>query len=432
MRSFCERDRAEFDVKSVNREYYHKYICEFDVDGAIEKYRYASEGFEYEETDFECKDGDDYLLLEDEDDEDSEDVEATKNEEEFWRHENAIQTEIKRQCKELRRTLTLSEETRSKMRGKGSMLPSEYAATLADFLLHAGQIETAVKLFNMAAMSLRNCADECIETGFKLLYHFNTIVDIEKPRRPTSILFSLIQQAIKIFDNYELDSYFDTEEMIRVRNMMVRWPISPYALSIDDYYGKNALLKKLYAENFVDSLLLDVKRMNRIFSAKRYDDSTLPSNLYTALRSAGFVEMQGNHVYKTHKQFIWASPKGYVVRVKKNEKQKWEYTVGLTYFDLLRLSGKNYVKTTKRDFPSGTCDYFAGISSYDDLASYQANEICKVIVDGSLVMIAPSTKAYFWVYDTPPYESLKNGEPRYKDVVMGLAHREIYPSRYLT
>ncbi len=286
---------------------------------------------------------------------------------------------------------------KSKSEKGEEVLASDLAFSIADFLGKNGNVEHSVYFYNLAGRSMRSNLEEYLAIGAMLVANYNNIVATSKPNAPNSIIFGLVQKALKYFriSGEEVGQYC-ADDLVKIRNLMVRWPISPKKIMDDQFYGAGALGAKIYGTKFVDDLINDVRKFNRIFSAFKYVNSTEANgDLFTALADAGFYGV--TKFFHNNPQYVWVSPRGYVVRIKMTKENKWQFTVGLTHVNPFFWNKNSPVSEKKRsDLLVKNTEYFSKANEYPDVTTYEYNEIFKIVVDDDLVMIIPAFRNFYW------------------------------------
>jgi hypothetical protein len=288
-------------------------------------------------------------------------------------------------------------------------LPSDIAKLIGNFLATKDEYNLAIKFYMISANSHRSFGEEHLSAGNILVRYFNSQIALNKPKAPTSELFAAVRKAIWHYrcgsSACEIGDYF-VDSLTQVRDMMVRWPVSPAKLLKDDFYAPYYLVKKIYDINFINMLLDDVKKLDAIFNSKRFLINNNNNNLLNALKDAGFkgvCKSLGDNC-----QYIWVNPKGYIIRIKydtgKNSGKasgEWQFTIALSYVNPFKWDGERAVGIKKsRDLDrSENTLYVSNSSKYDDLSTYEYNEIFKIVKDRNLVMLAPAFRNYYWHLD---------------------------------
>lgn len=280
--------------------------------------------------------------------------------------------------------------------------PSDIAILIADVFSKKKEYTLAKKFYYLA----RNCSNydgkEDLTVGLMLISYINDTIDNEKPALPTPALFSAVIEAIKACSNgeYYCDiGFLFKRALMNMRDLMVRWPISPSKLMNDNFYGRNELIKRIYDHNFVDGLINDTHKFIKIFQANRFGVNAKENNLLFALKEAGFKGIIKS--FGDNDQYIWVDQKGYIVRIKyftgHQGKGQWQFTIGLTFNNPYIWKNNDAIAVKKhRDLAIDNTEYKNQATRYDDLPSYEYNEIFKIIVDGKLLMLAPSFKSFYW------------------------------------
>jgi len=285
-------------------------------------------------------------------------------------------------------------------------LPSDIAQLIGHFLDKKDEYDLAIEFYMLAANSCRSSGEEHLAAGAMLVRYFNSEVARSKPKAPTSELFAAVRKATWHYGcgsvACEIGDYF-VDALKQVRDMMVRWPVSPKKLLEDNFYAPNYLVEKIYDINFVDTLLDDVKKLDKIFNSNTFVVNTKENNLLNALKNAGFKGVCKS--LGSNYQYIWVNPKGYIIRIKYDDGKtgrkhngEWQFTVGLSYINPFKWQGERVVGIKK----TGDLDCTVNIKyvnyslRYDDLLTYEYNEIFKIVIDKKLVMLAPAFRSFYW------------------------------------
>lgn len=304
---------------------------------------------------------------------------------------------------------------------KGEVLPSDIANLIANFLRSKNEYDLAIKFYNLAAETNRSAGEEYLAVGDMLVSYFNDQITEKKPKHPSSELFHAVRRAIIYYRNgsgaCEIGDFF-ADALTKIRDMMVRWPVSPQSLRVDNFYTYGYLLEKIYEIGFVDSLLADIRKFNKIFKSYKYDPSQNDGNLLNSLYEAGFYGIKKG--YGNNPQYVWVNPQGYIVRIKYNANAKpraaWEFSVGITFINPFEWRNNKAVKNNKHIDQNAKAPFYQRLAQYDDLASNEFNEIFKIVVDDKLVMIIPARMNNYW---------FGNFSERIR--IMNQAHKHILP-----
>jgi len=203
-----------------------------------------------------------------------------------------------------------------------------------------------------------------------------------KPKRPTSGLLVHIQKTIEAFcmtNGFDEVAEFAIRDLIKERNMLVRWHVSASGVSNDDYYGLNGLVTKVYVKNFVQGVLEKAQFLRPLQRAKRYDGSLKNTDLAKHLKDLGFCG-----VYQEYNQHNWVHPDGFVVRVKRIDNGAAQFTVGLTFV--------NPIVWTNDGKPQAL-----GLHPNKKIIAFdEENEILKLAYDGNAPFVVPAFRFYYW------------------------------------
>lgn len=305
---------------------------------------------------------------------------------------------------------------------KREALATDIAILIGKYFRAQKDIGLAQKFYHLARKSVR-CEDDVVflELGDTFLEYINNEIASTKPKHPTSEIFSALLRSIHFYScdqgGANAFSLGDAKSMalIKHRDRMVRWPLSPTRVLNDTYYGKHVLVNKLYAKKFVDDLLADRELFSQLWKLEHFNGSEHPENIFKFLEDRGFACARGG--FEGAPQYILVNRKGYIIRIKKDRKNGWHFSVGITLQNPLTWGPADTwpTQTPRSKMPQdGT--KFREDANYNALLSQVArNEVAKVIVRDELLQIIPAVhppQAPYWD------EASERG-------LLDLAHRKI-------
>jgi tetratricopeptide (TPR) repeat protein len=402
---------AAFDEAALQRES-NKKIEKVDIDEITRSYNDIQKAIDEAEAqmydgsgiDYDCFSDEEYLFIKDPEGPVAP-IKTVNNNEDL---ERRIQTQINLEILALIKSNTVHgpamKESYLAMR-VNKKYPSDIAYLLGQYLKEQGDYSNAIDFFNLMGRSHRYMGEEALAIGDALVTYINVIIEQTRPTSPTAQLFSAVQKAIRAYHRgihaCEI-GYFFAGALTNIRDMMVRWPLSPKKLLDDSYYDREALVSRVYAHDFVPKLLEEIKTLDKIVKSYKFTINGDDGNLLTALENAGFKGIYKSLGYNN--QYIWANPKGFIVRIKYDDGKKsnkageWQFTVALCYTNPFVWKGPRATAIMKAGDlnPVQDAKYYNDAYKYDDLASFEYNEIFKIVVDGQLVMIAPAFRNFYW------------------------------------
>ena len=312
---------------------------------------------------------------------------------------------------------------------KPNQWPSDIALSVSVLLKKNKSFSESLRWLFLAMRSVRPVLDSdllSLSTGF--IDDYNELINAGV-KRPSSEAFLLVNGASIILaqksmaqDSLKVFKEHIASELSGVRDLMVRWPISPSKLVLDTYYPDFSLVKRVYSKGFVSALMKNVYQFKGVFSAKTYQgqknpgkDEPHPLDLADQLYSQGFFGAKGH--YDKNVQHLWVSPHDFMVRVKYAESiLSWQFTVGIAFLNPFGWSFSLDNKATAQDYveswnilkrynyvqSSRYLNEFQAIASQysPKLMNFQYNEVFKVTLQsGGLVTLMPAFLKFYWSDD---------------------------------
>jgi hypothetical protein len=262
---------------------------------------------------------------------------------------------------------------------------------IGDYFQQSREIDHADKFYDLSSKfyhsvygSLEGNFDADLSKGYMHLDEYNKEVETNKPKKPTESMFYHLQQAVDGLSVPSPDEVADfaSRDLIKIRDMIVRWYLYPKNIEDDIYFGSSkALACRVYAYGFVQKILTQAQCLKILTSAKRYDGSMTKTDLAKHLKALGFYGIsQGMY------QHNWVRADGFMIRVKRTVDYKAEFTIGITFMDPMKWKVDGTPKSLAQSFNG------------EKLIFNPDNEILKLAYDSNrrAVFVVPAFRKRDW------------------------------------
>ena len=313
-----------------------------------------------------------------------------------------------------------------------ALWPSELALKIGLFLKDQNQIAASLQFLKLLLSSSFKIRDlELLQLSTQLIDKYNEFIQI-KNTSPTADTFLLVQGALHFLNGIQSlenpQTVFAqklTSELKKVRNHMVRWPLSPQGIVEDTYFPRGDLARMVYHRTFIDQLLSDLEKLGSLSQIDKYQgrkniqsktsDLEQNTDLADLLYHHGFYGVEG--FCNNHYQHTWIHPNGFIVRTKKSAHTGgWEFTLGLTFINPLNWKKSNWEQTRATSlvklpelmkvYPElkGTpyLDIFSNPAYHRTLIQFKYNEVFKLRVtpQGWITLMPAFQGTYTQVHKT--------------------------------
>lgn len=273
--------------------------------------------------------------------------------------------------------------------------PSDMAQKIARLFKSEGEVSLALEFYLLSKKSPRVYeAYIFLDIADLFVNYINTTIENTNPQKPTPEIFSALMKAIyynSLDDDWDgIGSLGEAKnnKLIKHRDLIVRWPLSPQKIVQDTYYEHGALLSAIYRPGFVSDLLSDVQEIQELWTLKKFNGSNNDQNIFHYLYERGFICRKGN--LAGHPQYILTNEKGYIVRVKCKNGQ-WQFTAGLVLKNPYEWQEHNATRLLKGSNESNNnSQYGIDTASYGFLDEHQYNEILKIRFRNGMTQVVPS------------------------------------------
>ena len=273
--------------------------------------------------------------------------------------------------------------------------PSDIAQKIARFFKSEMEVSLALKFYLLSKKSPRAYeAYIFLDIADLFVHYINTTIENTKPKKPTPEIFSALMKAIyynSLDDDWDgIGSLGEAKnnKLIKHRDLIVRWPLSPERIARDTYYDAGALLSFIYRPGFVSNLLKDVQEIKELWTLKKFNGSHYDDNIFNYLYERGFICRKG--FISGLPQYILINEKGYLVRIKCKNGQ-WQFTAGLVLKNPYEWKDYNPIRLLKGSNEShNNSQYGKDTAGYDFLDEHQFNEILKIKFHNGMTQVIPS------------------------------------------